>query len=371
MTATAVDERTQLPGPTWPPSAPPPASFPLTDRRAVLADDPCEAGFSGADPKYAGMYLHARYFDPQLGTFLSPDPIGVEGGLNQYGYGFGDPVNSADRSGLGPDGGPDIPWWWIIRGLWGLFGGGDDRPPCNPFTCRSGSAEDRHPRPGTGGGPQTPGDGYAVPRNPSPEAPTAPTPIDVTITVITPPSPGPGGGSRRGPGSSSSSGFLSDPLFYSAQFCAGYGDCLTLNATFYAREWLGTNDVVDEESFAYGAGEWAGLGTSLVIGSGGGLRAAGSRAAGVEFSHWIPDRILKKTGSTFIRRTFGRSVLNGNYVTPLRHFRHDPFRYPIGWRTFGRRLSPFLAQLDRTPWVLRGTAAGATWGGAGFAWDPW
>lgn len=102
MTATAVDERTQLPGPTWPPSAPPPASFPLTDRRAVLADDPCEAGFSGADPKYAGMYLHARYFDPQLGTFLSPDPIGVAGGMNLYGYGFGDPVNRVDRTGLDP-----------------------------------------------------------------------------------------------------------------------------------------------------------------------------------------------------------------------------------------------------------------------------
>jgi RHS repeat-associated protein len=45
-------------------------------------------------------YLHARYFDPKLGTFLSPDPIGVAGGLNQYGYGFGNPVGWTDRSGL-------------------------------------------------------------------------------------------------------------------------------------------------------------------------------------------------------------------------------------------------------------------------------
>ncbi|MCU0280083.1 MAG: RHS repeat-associated core domain-containing protein, partial [Candidatus Nanopelagicales bacterium] len=45
-------------------------------------------------------YLHARYFDPHLGVFLSPDPIGVEGGLNQYGYVFGNPVNGTDRSGL-------------------------------------------------------------------------------------------------------------------------------------------------------------------------------------------------------------------------------------------------------------------------------
>jgi RHS repeat-associated protein len=59
-------------------------------------------GFPGVDPEYAGTYLHARYFDPQLGTFLSPDPIGVDGGVNQYGYGFGDPVNTADPSGLDP-----------------------------------------------------------------------------------------------------------------------------------------------------------------------------------------------------------------------------------------------------------------------------
>ncbi len=55
--------------------------------------------FSGADPEYAGIYLHARYFDPKLGIFLSPDPIGVKGGTNGYGYGFGDPINSSDRRG--------------------------------------------------------------------------------------------------------------------------------------------------------------------------------------------------------------------------------------------------------------------------------
>jgi RHS repeat-associated protein len=45
-------------------------------------------------------YLHARYFDPQLGTFLSADPIGIGGGVNLYGYGVGNPVNWTDRSGL-------------------------------------------------------------------------------------------------------------------------------------------------------------------------------------------------------------------------------------------------------------------------------
>ena len=130
------------------------------------------------DPETGLTYLHARYFDPKLGTFLSPDPIGVAGGMNQYGYGFGDPVNNADRSGLDPNGGPDIPWWWLVRGLWWIFGGGDDRPPCNPFTCRSGSAEDRHPQPGGGGTPAD-GGGHAVPRNPGPgtELPRSSSPL--------------------------------------------------------------------------------------------------------------------------------------------------------------------------------------------------
>jgi RHS repeat-associated protein len=51
-------------------------------------------------------YLHARYFDPKLGTFLSPDPLdptrpGV--GMNRYIYGLGDPVNGSDRRGLNKD----------------------------------------------------------------------------------------------------------------------------------------------------------------------------------------------------------------------------------------------------------------------------
>jgi RHS repeat-associated protein len=142
-------------------------SIPLADRRrVVLADDPCDADFSGAGPEYAGIYLHARYFDPKLGIFLSPDPIGVRGGMNEYGYGFGDPINSTDRSGLGPNGFPNIPWW-LPKWIWDLFHRGDDRPPCNPFTCKSVPPEDRHPRPG--GGVGNPGDGHAVPRNPDPE----------------------------------------------------------------------------------------------------------------------------------------------------------------------------------------------------------
>ena len=53
-------------------------------------------------PSANNKYLHARYYDPGLGTFLSPDPMhpaepGV--GLHRYGYGFGDPLNGTDRLG--------------------------------------------------------------------------------------------------------------------------------------------------------------------------------------------------------------------------------------------------------------------------------
>jgi RHS repeat-associated protein len=44
-------------------------------------------------------YMRARYYDPQLGKFLSEDPIGVEGGLNLYGYVGNDPANRTDPFG--------------------------------------------------------------------------------------------------------------------------------------------------------------------------------------------------------------------------------------------------------------------------------
>src|SRR5688500_12166364 len=47
-------------------------------------------------------YLHARYYDPQLGRFLSPDtwdPIlsGVD--INRYAYAGNDPINGSDPNG--------------------------------------------------------------------------------------------------------------------------------------------------------------------------------------------------------------------------------------------------------------------------------
>jgi RHS repeat-associated protein len=49
------------------------------------------------------MYRPNRYDDPQTGQFTQPDPIGIAGGLNAYGFAEGDPVTYADPYGLCPN----------------------------------------------------------------------------------------------------------------------------------------------------------------------------------------------------------------------------------------------------------------------------
>lgn len=48
------------------------------------------------------LYRRNRYYDPMGGQFTQPDPIGLAGGLNLYGYAGGDPINFSDPFGLSP-----------------------------------------------------------------------------------------------------------------------------------------------------------------------------------------------------------------------------------------------------------------------------
>ena len=48
-----------------------------------------------------GLYYYRnRYYDPQRGRFLQPDPIGYQAGMNLYAYVDGNPITWADPLGL-------------------------------------------------------------------------------------------------------------------------------------------------------------------------------------------------------------------------------------------------------------------------------
>jgi RHS repeat-associated protein len=49
------------------------------------------------------IYMRNRYYNPSTGQFTQPDPIGLAGGLNSYGFAAGDPVSYSDPYGLKPD----------------------------------------------------------------------------------------------------------------------------------------------------------------------------------------------------------------------------------------------------------------------------
>ncbi|MFH0803311.1 MAG: RHS repeat-associated core domain-containing protein [bacterium] len=58
--------------------------------------------YTGQQTDFSGslVYLRARYYDPQVGRFISQDPIGFSGGMNFYAYCGGNPVKWVDPWGL-------------------------------------------------------------------------------------------------------------------------------------------------------------------------------------------------------------------------------------------------------------------------------
>ena len=57
-------------------------------------------GYTGREPDETGLiFYRARFYDPSIGRFISRDPIGLQGGINQYAYVNGNPVNFTDPSG--------------------------------------------------------------------------------------------------------------------------------------------------------------------------------------------------------------------------------------------------------------------------------
>ena len=53
------------------------------------------------EPSHNIYYMRARYYDPEIGRFISEDPIGFGGGdVNLYAYVSGNPITGIDPSGL-------------------------------------------------------------------------------------------------------------------------------------------------------------------------------------------------------------------------------------------------------------------------------
>lgn len=46
------------------------------------------------------LFMRARYYDPEIGRFLSMDPMGIFGGINQYSYSRANPIAFFDPTGL-------------------------------------------------------------------------------------------------------------------------------------------------------------------------------------------------------------------------------------------------------------------------------
>ncbi len=62
-----------------------------------LKDNPHRYAGAYRDPLWGGYYLKARWYDPDLGTFLSRDPAA---GFHPYSYGDGSPVMNVDPTGM-------------------------------------------------------------------------------------------------------------------------------------------------------------------------------------------------------------------------------------------------------------------------------
>ena len=46
--------------------------------------------------KETNLYYNFRYYEPETGRYISPDPIGLAGGINIYGYVEQNPLSLID-----------------------------------------------------------------------------------------------------------------------------------------------------------------------------------------------------------------------------------------------------------------------------------
>jgi len=73
----------------------------LVPRPGARVDSPIRAQGQYADPEIGLHYNRNRYYDPEAGRYISPDPLGIVPDLNEYRYGD-NPITDVDPFGLAP-----------------------------------------------------------------------------------------------------------------------------------------------------------------------------------------------------------------------------------------------------------------------------
>ena len=66
-----------------------------------------------ADQETGLNYNMNRYYDPVTGRYTQSDPIGLNGGLNTFGYVGGNPVSQFDPLGLSWSNSASMTWGWL------------------------------------------------------------------------------------------------------------------------------------------------------------------------------------------------------------------------------------------------------------------
>lgn len=151
-------------------------------------------------------------------------------------------------------------------------------------------------------------------------------------------------------------------------FAAGYTSTLTWGYSDKFFDSIGKYGYRNQNSLAHSSGEWTGFGVSIFTGGRFGWNSSGVKQVGKEFSHWVPRRTLKNTND-FLKKTFGNSKWNGNYVSTKMHALTDPWRYRFmkrTWKSANPIYNTAVRQILRVPFVYTGSVAGAAYGTAGI-----